>query len=904
MRKAFYLILTLISLQVLGLPGDSERSIRNEPDLINVCQVQDLETISEFSLASLGNLTGCGSFTREQSVEYCDCMSTMFGNEIEKNPAYDEFVTKLNQFDRQETQIGEFIEKPETQILATLANFLSSASPDSVGPFDDGGVCSVRFKAAEEQMNIVSGVEQDLSALSGSLRNHKDYNFLVSENLSSPELQRRLQKFWTVKATEEGNTIIHEKNYGPEAKALNLLSQSINSLAATSAEFIQGYGPAISTLQPGDSLSIDKETVVSGICENLAKRFESERSSEKVITPGAGLFDVSSYTSEKWLTPADLGAFRGLRDRFQQKSIHAHEGQELFFGQLMCSNLDEKSFGEIEGSDEEEFKALSNEQLAQEIKKNNALILVTLEEHEAASLEAQYFQETAAALRDVLKSSLSEVGLTYEAFRELYKNLDSGSSMEALIDTLFVGRSLSAEVRQRMISEASDLHRLDLEYDKASVYQSVFEEKMALAHQSNDQASRELAFRLGSVTAARDFIGSEEVMSASQRYFSRFESHPSATFGPHQADSDLFSRDSRDGVNIGDSIARGEARLNQAMAVLDELGSDATMNAEDRANHTRVVESIRNSRQSRRRVGSFISGGSSYARPTSSYSALSSPFSSSTASSNTTPSIFSLPSSPVNDVAAEPANTPFRGVASTGDSEENLSRVSPTAAVRVTTPTDYETTNRLSSRLGNNANRSLNPIGSGQNSFSRDDSSEVVNSKVNAKIDSLNDRIAKKIAKVEERSASTPIGTSSKLGELKKELDSLKNQNDQLGERVRRRSAERAASSAAAGSSSTKASVTPTPINSSRAVASVSEDAAGVPAVASASRPSSSTSTGGRAFEPARTSVRGALEVNSQNGITGIQLTLISGSLGFGLSLKYKSAIPPLLLPFTASFLI
>lgn len=548
-----------------ALPGNYIN--QNDTSLVSACSIQNPETISSFSLESLGNLFGCQQYENDEYIEYCDCMGRVYGDSIKNHPDYSRFKSAVETFDRQETRIEKFTNDAETVMLASLANYLAKKTADGSAPFMEGGACSDRFKQTEAELNNHFEIPQDIQGLTTILNRTKDENFLSSEGIDDSSIESVLRNFYAVSQTTGEYPSAFNNHLDSSNKLLSLLGESVESIHGPGSALMQSINQQASGLSNGSSIGVSAEVALRGVCESLAKRFEGARSTQNSHPAPEGEFiDVGGYISTKYLNPTDMAAFRGLKGRFQGQNIQEADGQDLFFGQLMCSQLDRDSFGDIEGTEDPAIKALDNSELSQRIKNNNSLIRVTIREYEATSEELDAAEEFKARQLEQVNGTLAELGISESIFKELYDSVENDNDVLRIVDEMLGGESRDSEAGLRLLEEVTRLRIAEKHHDELH---TAFTDQMGVIAQaqiSNDEVFRELASRVGGVLSAHEFIGEENLASDSVNYFARYE-FDEDLIGPvmpdelrYQADgpgsvAEILERESRDRVNAETAVA-------------------------------------------------------------------------------------------------------------------------------------------------------------------------------------------------------------------------------------------------------------------------------------------------------------------------------------------------------------
>ncbi|MCR9204675.1 MAG: hypothetical protein NXH75_08870, partial [Halobacteriovoraceae bacterium] len=519
MKAIFVALLSIVSLSVFSLPGEPAF---DESELIGSCNAH-VGVLEGSVLREFMRVSGCQGFSNEEAIEYCDCIDNLVGNSISTNEDFKNFKERVTLFDRQETAKARFVNEPRTIKLASMINMLAGSA--ETGPFDQGGKCEDQFNTYEKQLNASTPVKHKLADLSLHLKQQRNIDILNQNGVNDSTLSSFLEGLLIVRTAPDSEETHVNYSEPSDNEFFKLISESMELPIGESSIRMRVHD----RVQAGaTSTAISKEEAIEALCMNLAVSFQNEMSINQVHKPQGEYIDINSYISEKSLSPIDIPSFRGLKYLFSQTEGYDSERDELFFGQMMCQNINEDLFKNGGRSEKPEHHSLSKEDIKAKIIETNSFLETTSREYESA---VRIDEELKSALDKMMTEIPEEFGISADQIENALKDISPDNP-----EYLAAAYQLVGEDSEKAADLAARLRTLNekvIAYDQNQSKRNTF---MGLLHQRQMEADnlfKELAYRFeGNLEEAADFIGKKELRSHSIRYFAEFDFNATGFQGP------------------------------------------------------------------------------------------------------------------------------------------------------------------------------------------------------------------------------------------------------------------------------------------------------------------------------------------------------------------------------------
>jgi cell division septum initiation protein DivIVA len=521
LKVIFVTLIFLITLPAFSLPGEPPFG---EHEVIGACQAH-VGVLEGSVLAEFVRIAGCEKFKEDETLEYCECISKIAGDEIRSNSEYQEFKERVGRFDRQETAKARFVNQPRTIQLASLANLLAEMDPSLGNPFDNGGKCEAQLKELETSLNEGAAIKHNLADISMLLKQQKNVETLNTRGINGESMRDFLNSVLILSSNAETGDSYLQTTEPSENDFFKLVQESLEvpvgetSIRVRMSERL-GSNSGSSQVSPSDAMD--------ALCANIAQSYKRETEVNDVEKVVGRYIDVNAYITQKVLSPIDIEAFRGLKYLYSTTDSYDAERDGLFFGQMMCESIDPNLFRDAEPAEEEEIRALSNDELKEGIVEGNSFLRNVSKEYEAAYQKGQELEQ---GLENFFAEIAGATGVEKERVQNAIKELDpdNPSYVEAAIALLGEGDPKVPELSAYL----QEYHRKEIEFknneEKIANFMILhYEKQMEVDHMFQELASR---FD-GSVERAADFIGMKELRSHSIRYFSSFDYNATGNQGP------------------------------------------------------------------------------------------------------------------------------------------------------------------------------------------------------------------------------------------------------------------------------------------------------------------------------------------------------------------------------------
>lgn len=480
---------------IFALPGDQADLFPSAPvECHNVGSTETNQNAGDLTRATM-----CVGFSESQIKEMCDCHKSVHGDAVRTSDEYKAFEQDLQSFDAQVSAKMEFVSDPDVLKIATMMNLLASGDNTIKPPFGDDGSCSLQFKAMEQATHT------KLASIPLVLRNETNYNYLEAEGLSATSLKGRISTLFT-KSDEELDSVDRVLRESFELSP-SLSSEELHSISGTSA---------------GINYTIE------ALCTNLALSLFQEFEKGNVESPIGRFVDRETNLSKKTLNETDIEAYLGLRHEYMSSQEIENPMHETYFNEKFCSQFDFQTLEEPKGTTESEIKALSDDELKENILNLTAFLEKNDDETRAATISYQRAQDEYETLEQDLLNAAKGLGLSEEKFKDFLKEYNRLTAVErpALLENF-----LRAEFPDRNLQEIPGLDTLRGSLAIYSNAKGRYDQLLAIYSQSIglqaekifelDETFTELAFRKGGFREASDFVGINNLRSRSFQYYSK-----------------------------------------------------------------------------------------------------------------------------------------------------------------------------------------------------------------------------------------------------------------------------------------------------------------------------------------------------------------------------------------------
>lgn len=496
-----------------------------ETQIIGACNAH-VGVLEGSVLREFMRVSGCQGFEDGKTVEYCDCIKTIAGEEISSNPEFQQFKERVGRFDRQETAKARFVNKPRTIQLASLANLIAEMDPSIGNPFENGGKCSSQIQGLESRLNENAAVKHNLADLSIFLKSQKNTEILSGRGVTADTTRAFLNSALILSENPNTGETYLQTTEPSNNDFFKLIQESLDVPIGGETSIREMMSGRIT----GDASSahISPSDALEAVCANIAESFKRETEVNDIEKVLGKYLDVNGYISQKRLSPLDIAAFRGLKYQYASTENYNSERDDLYFGQMMCESIDRSLFEDATPVEDATITALSNDELKSKIIEGNAFVRNTSKEYEAA---VQMTLELTQGLENITTRIESELGVEKQKVLDAISNLspDTPNYMEAAIGILGEGHPKIPDLMAYLNEYNNKKSRLDeiaLKVGNFAVLQ--YEKQMEV-----DNMFQELASRFeGSVQRAADFVGIKELQSHSIRYFGQFDYNATGNQGP------------------------------------------------------------------------------------------------------------------------------------------------------------------------------------------------------------------------------------------------------------------------------------------------------------------------------------------------------------------------------------